>query len=44
MNSFIKQTAKDYDMDYKDVQYIYKTDPNKFYDKLEEYIRTRSEN
>lgn len=41
-NSVIEQTAKDYDMDYEDVERIFNQyHPKKFYDKLEEFIKNR---
>lgn len=43
-NSFIAQTAKDYDMDYEVVAEIKKFYPDRFYEKLEEYIKERAKN
>jgi len=43
MNSFIDQTAKDYDMQYHEVERIYKIfyGTGLFYEKLEEFITIR---
>ncbi len=41
MNSFIAQTAIDYDMSYEDVERIHKLHSNNFYEKLEEFINQR---
>lgn len=41
--NFIKQTAEDYDMDYEDVKYIRKHNPDNFYEALEQFIRNRDE-
>jgi len=40
---FLLQTARDYDMEYHDVERIYKfwNDEGLFYDKLEEFIKDR---
>jgi hypothetical protein len=40
--SFIKQTAQDYDMSVYEVERIYNQYPNDFYQKLEEFILNRS--
>ncbi len=40
--SFIAQTAKDYDMDFDIVGKIYVEYPETFYLELEEYIKNRS--
>jgi hypothetical protein len=42
-NPFIAQTAEDYDMDYECVEYIYNHYHENFYEKLEEFIKRRSE-
>ena len=39
---FIIQTAKDYNMSYSEAERINKMYPNKFYQKLEEYIKDRA--
>lgn len=39
---FIEQTARDYDMPIHEVERIAKLFPNKFYEKLEEYISDRA--
>lgn len=40
MNIFIKQTAKDYDLNYETVAHMYKLYwPDNFYEKLEEIIQ-----
>lgn len=41
-NPFIFQTALDYDMPYDQVERMYKLYPEKFYEKLEEYIKQRA--
>jgi hypothetical protein len=43
-NGFIEQTAKDYDMPYSEVEFIYQKwrDKGLFYQKLEEYINERA--
>lgn len=38
LNSFIAQTAKDYDMEYDEVKDIYNRFPETFYDELESRI------
>jgi len=45
-NNIIAQTARDYDMDYEEVEAIYMLYANTqmFYDKLEEKIKERSKN
>ncbi len=40
-NEFILQTAKDYDMSYREVEKIYKLYQKDFYEKLEEFIEER---
>ena len=40
--SFIIQTAEDYDMPLHEVEIIAKKYPNNFYEKLEEYIKDRA--
>lgn len=42
-NSFIEQTANDYDLSYDEVEYIYNLwyDKGLFYEKLEEYIKEK---
>ena len=42
-NGFITQTAKDYDMSYDEVEIIYNkwSDEGLFYEKLEDYIKSR---
>jgi len=44
-NRFIEQTANDYHMSYSEVEWIYKkwNDKGLFYQKLEEYIKERSQ-
>lgn len=44
VNSFIANTAKDYDMSYESVEVYYNRygSTNEFYEKLEEHIKTRS--
>lgn len=42
MNSFIAQTAKDYDMSYEEVERIHTMYKDNFYEKLEEQIKHRS--
>lgn len=46
MNSFIQNTANDYDMSYSDVEFYYDKyfddDSNIFYEKLEEFIKDRA--
>lgn len=37
-NSFLAQTARDYDLDYETVETIYNRDPENFYEKLEEHL------
>lgn len=39
---FLRTLAKSYDMDYKNVKYLYDRYPNEIYDKLEEYIKERA--
>ncbi len=42
-NQFIVQTARDYNMNYEAVKYIYDNYyPYNFYEKLEEYIKERA--
>lgn len=43
--SFIQQTAMDYDMTIDEVNHIWKhcTHPNEFYEQLEEFILSRSD-
>lgn len=43
-NSFIEQTANDYDMPYSEVEWIYNkwNDKGLFYEKLEEYIKNHN--
>ena len=41
LNSHILNTAKDYDMDYKDVEKIIKDNPYTYYIQLEKYIKER---
>lgn len=41
-DSFLEQTARDYDMPVHEVKRIHKLFPEDFYSKLEEYIGTRS--
>jgi len=41
LNRHIVNTAKDYDMDYKDVEKIIKANPYTYYIQLEEYIIER---
>jgi len=41
-NSFIIQTANDYDMPIHEVERIYKAYPNTFYQELENYIKQRA--
>lgn len=36
-------TAKDYDMEYHEVERIYNLFPNEFYEKLEEFLKIRSQ-
>lgn len=43
MNSFILQTARDYDIDYEIVEQFYTHNYNTFYIQLENYIKERSE-
>jgi hypothetical protein len=38
-DDFVKQTAKDYDLDIDIVRSIYQKYPNSFYEKLEEFLR-----
>lgn len=42
-DQFIKQTAKDYDMEYEDVKNIKDKFPNELYERLEEFIKDRAE-
>lgn len=49
MNGFIMSTAKDYDMEYNQVETIYNVyykigDSTRFYQELENFIKNRSEN
>jgi hypothetical protein len=39
----IAMTAKDYNMEYHEVERIYNLSPNEFYEKLEEFIKIRSQ-
>jgi hypothetical protein len=39
----IAMTARDYDMEYLEVERIYYLFPNEFYEKLEEFIKIRSQ-
>ena len=41
-DGFIEATARDYDMEYCEVERIKSVYPNEFYEKLEEYIAERS--
>jgi hypothetical protein len=41
---FLLQTALDYDMDIADVRHIANLYPNEFYEKLEDFIKNRSNN
>lgn len=40
---FILQTANDYDMPYDEVERIKRLYPNQFYQKLEEYIKSKAQ-
>lgn len=44
-NGFIRQTAEDYDMSYREVEWIYTkwNDKGLFYEKLEEFIKEREQ-
>lgn len=42
--SFLHQTAFDYDMPLQEVRRIAKLYPNNFYEMLEDFIKTRSSN
>ena len=41
--SFLRQTAQDYDMDYDDVKWISENHPDDFYEALEQFIKNRAE-
>lgn len=40
--AIIESTARDYDMDIEDVEYIYDNYYDEYYEKLEEFIKNRS--
>ena len=42
INSYLAQTADDYDMPYHEVERIHTLFPDEFYEKLEEYIKNRA--
>lgn len=42
-NTFIEQTAVDYDMSYEDVERIHTLHPDNFYEELEKFINNRNE-
>ena len=41
---FIQQTAEDYDLSYSIVKLIYDIHRDSFYEKLEEYLKEKSDN
>jgi len=42
IKDFLEQTAKDYDMPYHEVERVARLFPDKFYEKLEEFIANRA--